>query len=74
MCVEEQMETEVDEVEGKATVFSHENPLYNNSMKLYQAERYDFQQSGEIVFTQHLHNTVPSLIWRCCNMYFRDEE
>lgn len=39
------METQVDEVEEKATVFSQENPLYDNSMKLYQADRYDFQQS-----------------------------
>ncbi|XP_057192358.1 macrophage receptor MARCO isoform X2 [Triplophysa rosa] len=39
------METKVDEVEGKATVFSQENPVYDSNMKLYQADRYDFQHS-----------------------------
>lgn len=41
------METEVDTIEGKASIFSQENPLYGNNMKLYEAERYDFQHSGE---------------------------
>ncbi|XP_059355543.1 macrophage receptor MARCO-like [Carassius carassius] len=39
------METNVDELEGKASVFSHANPLYDNTMKLYEADRYDFQHS-----------------------------
>ncbi|XP_026128404.1 macrophage receptor MARCO [Carassius auratus] len=39
------METNVDALEGKASVFSHANPLYDNTMKLYEAERYDFQHS-----------------------------
>uniref|UniRef100_A0A672T7C6 Macrophage receptor MARCO-like n=1 Tax=Sinocyclocheilus grahami TaxID=75366 RepID=A0A672T7C6_SINGR len=39
------METDVDEIDGKASVFSQENPLYNNTMKLYEADRYDFQHS-----------------------------
>ncbi|CAM4607862.1 unnamed protein product [Leuciscus chuanchicus] len=39
------METEVDTIEGKASVFSQANPLYDNNMKLFEAERYDFQHS-----------------------------
>ncbi|XP_073710985.1 uncharacterized protein marco isoform X3 [Misgurnus anguillicaudatus] len=41
------METEVDKVQGQTTVFSQENPLYDNSMKLLEADRYDFQH-GEV--------------------------
>ncbi|XP_016318400.1 macrophage receptor MARCO-like [Sinocyclocheilus anshuiensis] len=41
------METDVDEIDGKASVFSQENPFYNNTMKLYEADRYDFQH-GEL--------------------------
>lgn len=41
------METEVDRIEGKASLVSHANPLYDNNMKLFEAERYEFQQSGE---------------------------
>uniref|UniRef100_A0A673H783 Macrophage receptor MARCO-like n=1 Tax=Sinocyclocheilus rhinocerous TaxID=307959 RepID=A0A673H783_9TELE len=39
------METDVDEIDGKASVFSQANPLYNNNMKLCEADRYDFQHS-----------------------------
>lgn len=39
------METEVDDFTGKASIFSQANPLYNNNMKLCEAERYDFQHS-----------------------------
>lgn len=38
------METEVDKVQGQTTVY---NPLYDNSMKLLDADRYDFQH-GEV--------------------------
>ena len=41
------METEVDTIEGQASVFSQANSLYDNNMKLFEAEHYDFQQSGE---------------------------
>lgn len=50
------METKVDEVEGKASVFSQENPMYDSNMKLYQTDRYDFQHSGE---TPLLHKIIP---------------
>ncbi|KAA0716149.1 Lysyl oxidase -like protein 4 [Triplophysa tibetana] len=39
------METKVDEVEGKDTIFNQENPVYDSNMKLCQPERYDFQHS-----------------------------
>lgn len=39
------METDLDEIDGKASVFSQANPLYDNTMKLYEADRYDFQHS-----------------------------
>ncbi|XP_051762660.1 macrophage receptor MARCO [Ctenopharyngodon idella] len=39
------METEVDRIEGKASLFSQANPLYDNNMKLFEAERYEFQTS-----------------------------
>ncbi|XP_050975549.1 macrophage receptor MARCO [Labeo rohita] len=39
------METDIDTFDGKASVFSQANPLYDNTMKLYEADRYDFQQS-----------------------------
>ncbi|XP_077077582.1 macrophage receptor with collagenous structure [Siphateles boraxobius] len=39
------METEVDTFEGQASVLSQANPLYDNNMKLFEAERYDFQHS-----------------------------
>jgi len=41
------METDVDSVEGKASVFSQVNPLYEDNMKLKESDRYDFQHSGE---------------------------
>ncbi len=41
------METDLDEIDGKASVFSQANPLYDNTMKLYEADRYDFQHSGK---------------------------
>ncbi|KAG1929056.1 macrophage receptor MARCO [Pimephales promelas] len=37
------METDVDSVEGQASVFSQANPLYEDNMRLNEAERYDFQ-------------------------------
>ncbi|RXN07101.1 macrophage receptor MARCO-like protein [Labeo rohita] len=43
--VERVMETDIDTFDGKASVFSQANPLYDNTMKLYEADRYDFQQS-----------------------------
>uniref|UniRef100_A0A8C1SPZ0 Macrophage receptor MARCO-like n=2 Tax=Cyprinus carpio TaxID=7962 RepID=A0A8C1SPZ0_CYPCA len=39
------METNVDEIDGKTSVFSKANPLYDNTMKLHEADRYDFQHS-----------------------------
>ncbi|KAL1268276.1 hypothetical protein QQF64_033639 [Cirrhinus molitorella] len=39
------METDIDQTDGKASVFCHTNPLYDNTMKLYEADRYDFQHS-----------------------------
>ncbi|XP_073702204.1 uncharacterized protein marco [Garra rufa] len=39
------METDLDNIDGKASVFSQANPLYDNTMKLYEADRYDFQHS-----------------------------
>lgn len=41
------METNVDEIDGKTSVFSKANPLYDNTMKLHEADRYDFQHSGK---------------------------
>lgn len=43
----------MDELEGKDTVFSQENPVYDSNMKLYQPDRYVFQHSGE-----DSHNTI----------------
>ncbi len=45
--VEWLMETMVDEIDGKVSVLSQANPLYDNTMKLYEADRYDFQHSGK---------------------------
>ncbi|XP_043105625.1 macrophage receptor MARCO [Puntigrus tetrazona] len=39
------METNVDEIDAKASVFSQANPLYDNTMKLHEADRYDIQHS-----------------------------
>uniref|UniRef100_A0A8C1I8E4 SRCR domain-containing protein n=1 Tax=Cyprinus carpio TaxID=7962 RepID=A0A8C1I8E4_CYPCA len=39
------METDVDTIDGEAYVFSQAKPLYNNTMKLHEADRYDFQHS-----------------------------
>ncbi|XP_051565767.1 macrophage receptor MARCO [Myxocyprinus asiaticus] len=39
------METEVDTFDGKATILSQANPLYNNTMKLFEADHYDVQHS-----------------------------
>ncbi len=37
----------MDEIDGKVSVLSQANPLYDNTMKLYEADRYDFQHSGK---------------------------
>uniref|UniRef100_A0A671MX51 SRCR domain-containing protein n=1 Tax=Sinocyclocheilus anshuiensis TaxID=1608454 RepID=A0A671MX51_9TELE len=39
------METDVDKIGGQASVLSQANPLYDNTMKLYEADCYDFQHS-----------------------------
>uniref|UniRef100_A0A673I0B1 Macrophage receptor MARCO-like n=1 Tax=Sinocyclocheilus rhinocerous TaxID=307959 RepID=A0A673I0B1_9TELE len=39
------METDVDKIDGQASVLSQANPLYDNTMKLYEADCYDFQHS-----------------------------
>ncbi|XP_052461567.1 macrophage receptor MARCO isoform X2 [Carassius gibelio] len=37
------METDVDTTDGDVSVLSQAKPLYNNTMKLYEADRFDFQ-------------------------------